>query len=173
MPKLLDDVNAALEKIRSIGGASAASLPEQLTAEQKQQAADAIKDLSVEIYTGAEDKILRRMVVTMKIDAPATSATRRAVGGRQARPPAARPQRGPGDQGAREHEAVRGAGVAAELARPQLGGLGAGAGGGTSGSSGSGSGATEENLEKYSECVQDAGGDTAKIRKCADLLAAP
>ena len=74
MPKLLDDVNAALEKLRSIGGASAEGLPEQLTAEQKQQAADAIKDLSVEIYTGAEDKILRRMLVTMKIETPEGSA---------------------------------------------------------------------------------------------------
>ena len=57
-----------------------ASLPEQLTAEQKQQAVDAIKDLSVEIYTGAEDKILRRIVVAMR-------STRR-----RASPPAPHPR---------------------------------------------------------------------------------
>ena len=54
-----------------------------------------------------------------------------------------------------------------------LGGLGAGAGAGSSGSSGSASSATAENVQKYTECVQDAGSDTAKIQKCSDLLAAP
>ena len=29
------------------------------------------------------------------------------------------------------------------------------------------------NLEKYSQCVADAGNDVAKARKCADLLTSP
>ncbi len=169
MPKLLDDVNAALEKLRSIGGASAEGLPEQLTAEQKQQAADAIKDLSVEIYTGAEDKILRRMLVTMKIETPEGSAA--------------------GAQSAdikfdlqlldlnedQEIEAPENPKPFAELASQldslglNLGGLGSGGGSSGGGSSGAG----EQNLEKYSECIQEAGADNNKIRKCADLLAAP
>ena len=40
-------------------------------------------------------------------------------------------------------------------------------GGGTSSSS---SGTSQENLQKYSECIQKANGDNSKIRKCADLL---
>ena len=54
----------------------------------------------------------------------------------------------------------------------QLGGLGLGGLGGGSGSgSGSGSnGGDNANLEKYSKCVSEAGGDTTKARKCADLL---
>jgi hypothetical protein len=173
VPKLLDDVNAALEKLRSIGGSSAEGLPEQLTAEQKQEAAEAIKDLSVEIYTGAEDKILRRMLVTMKIETPTGSST--------------------GAQSAdvkfdlqlldlnedQEIEAPENPKPFAELASQLdslglggLGGLGGAGGGGASGAAG-GSGADEQNLEKYSECIQDAGSDNNKIRKCADLLAAP
>ena len=176
VPKLLDDVNAALEKLRSIGGSSAEGLPEQLTAEQKQQAADAIKDLSVEIYTGAEDKIMRRMVVTMKIDAPATAATEA-----QSADVKFDLQLLDLNEG-QDIEAPENAKPFADLAAQlnslglQLGGLGAAGGAGSSGSgsdSGGGTGAMEKNLEKYSECVQDAGGDTDKIRKCADLLAAP
>src|SRR5262249_51202860 len=67
--KLLDDVNSALQKVKSIGGAQASSLPDQLPDPDKKRAEDAIKDLSVEIYTGKDDKILRRMVVAMKLAA--------------------------------------------------------------------------------------------------------
>ena len=172
VPKLLDDVNAALAKIRSIGGSQAESLPEQLTAEQKQEAVDAIKDLSVEIYTGAEDTILRRMLVTMKIDAPAGGST------------AAQSADVKFDlqlldlNEDQEIEAPENPKPFADLAAQlnslglNLGGLG---GGGSAGSSGSGSGSAPDakSLEKYSDCVQGAGGDTDKIRKCSDVLAAP
>jgi hypothetical protein len=173
VPKLLDDVNAALSKLRTLGGSSAANLPEQLTAEQKQQAVDAIKDLSVEIYTGAEDKILRRMVVAMKIETPAGSST-----GKQSADVKLDLQLLDLNED-QEINAPENPKPFADLASQlnslglSLGGLGAGAGGGTSGSAGSGSSATAENVQKYSECVQDAGGDTAKIQKCSDLLAAP
>ncbi len=58
----------------------------------------------------------------------------------------------------------------------QLGGLGLGGLGGGSGSSGSGSGssggngATAEDLKKYSDCVEAAGNDTAKLQQCGELL---
>ena len=55
----------------------------------------------------------------------------------------------------------------------QLGGLGLGGAGGSgsgSGGSGSGSGASAEDLKKYSDCVTEAGSDTAKAQKCAELL---
>ena len=73
--KLLDDVNTALEKVRSLGVQGSADLPEKLTDAQKKQAADAIKDLSVEIYTGKDDSTLRRMVVDMQIDDGTDSGT--------------------------------------------------------------------------------------------------
>ncbi|MDQ2631846.1 MAG: hypothetical protein M3Y75_12865 [Actinomycetota bacterium] len=47
---------------------------------------------------------------------------------------------------------------------------GSSSGGGAGGGSGS---ANEDNVRKYSECVQRAGGDNAKVRKCADLLTGP
>ena len=73
--KLLDDVNAALEKASSLGVSGAQGVPEKLTEQQRQQVLDAVKDPKVEIYTGKDDKILRRMVVNMGIDAQGTSGT--------------------------------------------------------------------------------------------------
>jgi hypothetical protein len=161
--KLLDDVNTAIAKARSLGVQGSQQLPEKLTDEQKKQVADAIDKLAVEIYTGKDDHILRRMVVDLGIKAPA------------------------GSSGTPESAAVK---VDFQLTdvnkdqsisapadpKPfdqllgQLGALGLG-GSSASGSSGSGSGgASTGNLEKYTQCVEDAGSDAAKARKCADLL---
>jgi hypothetical protein len=167
VPKLLDDVNAALQKIRSIGGASASSLPEQLTEQDKQQAQDAIKDLSVEIYTGKDDKILRRFVVAMKLEVPDDS------GSNQSADIKLDLQLLDLNEG-QDIQAPENTKPFTELAEKLnglgLGGLGA-LGGSSGGGSGSSGGATDqENLEKYSQCIQEAGGDNEKIRKCADLL---
>ena len=163
--KLLDDVNTALDKARNLGVQGSDTLPEKLTDKQKQEAADAIKDLSVEIYTGKDDTTLRRMLVTMGVDAKddagggATSGTLIL------------------DFSLLELnedqsiEAPSGAKPFDELLG-ELGGLGlGGAGASGSGSSGSGTGgASAEDLKKYSDCVTEAGSDTAKAQKCADLL---
>ena len=173
--KLLDDVNQALKKTRELGVQGTQSLPSQLTAEQKKQVADAVKDPKVEIYTGKEDKILRRMVVALGIVAPKNSSS---------------PD---GSADFKLDFSISGLNEDQEVAEPsgakpfdqllsQLGGLGLGGLGGAGGASGSGSGsgsgsagsgssgANNANLEKYSQCVSEAGGDTTKARKCADLL---
>ena len=63
--KLLDDVNNALDEgARRSASRAPQQLPEQAhRPSRSKQVADAIKDPKVEIYTGKEDKILRRMVV--------------------------------------------------------------------------------------------------------------
>ena len=118
---------------------------------------------------------MRRMVVTMKIDAPATSAT--AAQSADVKFDLQLLDLNEGQDIEAPENAKPFTDLAAQLNALglNLGGLGGG-GAGSSGSgsgSGSGTGAMEKNLEKYSDCVQDAGGDTDKIRKCADLLAAP
>ncbi len=160
--KLLDDVNTALEKARGLGVQGSNDLPEKLTEEQKKQAADAIKNLGVEIYTGKDDTTLRRMVVNM--DVQNTSANNES--GKLALDFSLLDLNE--DQ---EIEAPSGAKPFDQLLG-QLGGLGlggAGASGGTGGASG-GSGASADDLKKYSDCVSEAGGDNQKVAKCADLL---
>jgi hypothetical protein len=169
VPKLLDDLSTALQKLRSLGGAQAAQLPGQLSAQDKQQVEKAVKKLNVEIYTGKDDKILRRMVVAATLDLPDQSGS-----GTQ-----------PADvkldlqlldlNESQDISAPSNTKPFSELTNKLgglgLGGLGGSLGGSSSGSgSGSSSGADQKTLEKYSQCIQDANGDNSKIRKCADLL---
>jgi hypothetical protein len=161
VPKLLDDVNNALSKIRALGGAQAANIPDQLSEKDKQQATDAIKDLNVEVYTGADDKIMRRLVIDLKLQPPGQSDSADVKFDMQFLDLNE-------DQ---EIKAPDNAKPFTELAQ-KLQGLGLGGGlGALGGSSGSaGSGASDQNLEKYSQCIQDANGAPDKIRKCGDLL---
>jgi len=168
VPKLLDDLNAALEKLRALGVQGSEELPEQLSPEQKQQAADAIQDLSVELYTGKDDKILRRALVVMTVAVPEGAQG----GGESAKVRFDLSLLEVNED--QEIEAPENPKPFAELA-DQLGGLGLGGlGGGGAAPEGSGGGAgaapDPQALEKYSQCIQDAAGDNAAIQKCADLL---
>ena len=168
VPKLLDDVNRALERIRSLGVQGAAQLPEQLTEAERKQVTDAVRDLSVEIHTGADDRILRRMLISMRVrNAQQESQTAdvrldlQLLDLNEDQDIEAPADAKPFEDLVKQLEA---------LGLGSLGGLGAAAGGG---SSGGGNAPSEANLEQYSKCIQDAQGDNAKIRKCADVLATP
>lgn len=169
VPKLLDDVNAALEKARSLSLQGAGDLPTKLTDEQRKQVEEALEDVRVEIYTGAEDKILRRMLIDLSLKAP---------------------------EGTEDFDtadvtidfSITGVNEDQEVEAPadpkpldellgQFGGLGLGGLGGSAGGSatpgagsGQGGGASSEALEEYSNCVRDAGTDAAKAQQCAELL---
>lgn len=162
VPKLLDDVNGALAKIRALGGAQAANIPDQLSEKDKQQATEAIKELNVEVYTGADDKIMRRLVIALKLQPPGESQSADVKLDMQFLDVNE-------DQ---EIKAPDNAKPFTELAQKlQSLGLGGGLGAlGGSGNSSSGSGASNQNLEKYTQCIQDANGEPDKIRKCGDLL---
>jgi hypothetical protein len=163
VPKLLDDVNTALQRTKSLGLQGTGSLPQQLTPAQKQQAANAIKKLSVEIYTGKDDRIMRRMLVDLTADSKGQAAAVKLdlqltdVNNDQSisEPSGAKPF---------------------DQLLSQLGGLSGLSGGSSSSGSGSSSGggsgsANSKNLQKYSQCIEQAGSDATKARKCADLLA--
>jgi len=69
IPAVLTDVEkltASLGTLQGMLGANAGKL--SLTPGDRQQAAAAVKDAKVEVYTGAEDSILRRLVFTATID---------------------------------------------------------------------------------------------------------
>jgi hypothetical protein len=175
--KLLDDVNQALTKVRSTGVQGSQSLPSQLTPAQRKQVTDAVKHPTVEIYTGKDDKILRRLVLALGIVPPKGSTTSNGSADikldvsisdlNKDQSVSAPANAKPFDQ------------LLSQLGGLGLGGLGgAGAGSsgsGSSGSSGSGSSApgSNANLQKYSDCVSKAGSDTAKAQKCAALLKSP
>ena len=166
VPKLLDDVDTLLQKTRSLGGSAAQNIPQQLTEQEKQQAAKAVKSFSVEIYTGKDDKILRRMVLALGVQTPQGSSS---TAGQAA--------------DIRLDVQLTDINKGQDISAPsnpkpfdqllsKLGGLGlgsAGAGSTGSGSTGTG-GASADNLKKYSKCIENAGNDASKARKCANLL---
>ena len=171
VPKLLDDVNRALERIRSLGVQGAGRLPDQLTDAERKQVTDAVQDLSVEIHTGADDRILRRMLISLRVrNAQDTSQTADVRLDLQLldlnedqdieAPENAKPF----------EELVQ---KLQSLGLGDLGGLGALGGKMGSPPPGGSSAPSEANVEEYSKCIQDAQGDNAKIRKCADVLTTP
>ena len=163
--KLLDDVNTALAKASSLGVQGAAQIPTKITDEQKAQIEKAIKDVTVEIYTGKEDTILRRMVLGLNVDDPQAKAD---IDVDLSLLDLNEDQSFEAPSDAKPFDELLG----------QLGGLvpglgGAGGAGSGSGSSGSGSGSagnSSAKLEEYTKCLEEAGQDLEKAQKCADLL---
>jgi hypothetical protein len=165
--KLLDDVNVALGKASALGLSGTGQVPEKLTDEQRRQVLEAVKNPRVEIYTGRDDQILRRMVVDLGIEDAATKTSGTVA----------------------FDVAITNLNEDQDIAEPadakpfddllgQLGGLGLGVGTGGAASSGSGSGSagsaggsSSADLEKFSKCIEDAGDDVAKARKCSELIA--
>lgn len=159
--KLLDDVNTALGKASSLGLQGAGQVPEKLTDEQRRQVLDAVKDPRVEIYTGKEDQILRRLVVNLGLEDAATdtsgtlaldvSITDLNEDQDIAEPADAKPF---------------------DQLLSQLGGLGAlgGASGSGSGSSDDGGAGSGAELEEFSKCIEEAGDDVEKARECSELI---
>lgn len=163
--KLLDDANTALESAASLGAVQGQQLPERLTEEQKRQASKAIKDPRIEIYTGAEDKIMRRLVLTLGLvdEGSGGSGT---IAFDVAVTDLNEPQEIAEPENAQPFERL-----AAQLQSilPALGGAPS-SGSGSGGVQGGG-GAAGGDFEAYSECLTKAGDDVQKARKCADLLA--
>ena len=171
VPKLLDDVNTALGKASSLG-AAAAGAPQELTAEQREQIQKAVQDVDVEIYTGKEDTTLRRMFVDLDIKDPegkqGTAKIVLDIAITELNE----------DQEIEEPENAKPFDQLLEQIAPLLGGsVGSTGSAGSSatpsagsGGSGSSSAPSQEQLKKFTDCVEAAGSDQAKAQECADLI---
>jgi hypothetical protein len=161
VPKMLDDLNTLLGKAGSLGLPNAGTLPSSLTAQQKTQIEKAVKSASVEIETGKDDSILRRIAFTLDISDATGSG---------------------GKANVAFDLSLTDLGQSQSISEPsstkplndllsQLGGLGTALGGlGGSSSSSSGSGSSSAAAGKYTQCVKDAGTDVSKAQQCASLL---
>ena len=163
IPRMVDDLARISQRAQSLGVPGATGSQAQLTPQQRRQLEGAIRGVDVQIYTGREDRILRRLVLhavlrppgakgdsTLDLDLRFTKVNQ----DQQISPPA-NPK--PFSELLKVTGALNGGG---------LGGLLRGAAGSSSGS-GASSGA---NVDRYAKCVEKANGDTAKARKCAALL---
>jgi hypothetical protein len=162
VPKLLEDVDRALERIRALGVQGSEQIPERLTDDEKRQTEEAIERLDVEIYTGADDRILRRLLVDLGVQAPQGQAVDITFDLQLLDVNEDQSIEAP--SGAKPFDEL-----VAQLEGLGLGNLGLGGGGGSGGSGG----ADQQNLERYSQCIQEAAGNSEEVRKCADLLTTP
>jgi hypothetical protein len=160
--RVVEDLEKITDKASSLGGTPAP----KLSPEEKRQAVDAVKELRIEVYSGTEDRMLRRLLLNAKLDVEGKPATIALdfklldVGKQQDIKAPENPR--PFD----ELTKALGQFGLDDLTLP---GLGGGAGG--AGDPGdSGGGAADPKIDEYAECIENAGGDVDKARECAEIL---
>jgi hypothetical protein len=166
----LDDVNTLLGKAGQLGSATAA-VPSSLSDQQRKDIESSVKDASLEVWTGKDDKALRRIKLTIGIDVP--EAIRSRAGGLST-----------GTlsfdltiSDLNQDQAISEPKNARPLSELQ-GLIAGGATGATGTSTGQGSSATNATpspapssagSSEYLKCISAAGNDVAEIQKCASL----
>ena len=172
--KFLDGVSQLLSKAGQLGVSQTRRLPTTLTAQQKKAVENAIENPTFDVYSGKDDKIVRRLAVKLKFKVPSAQQQRaNGLKGGQITFDVKianlnQPQTVSAPANAKPFSdlssALRGLGA--------LGALGGGSGstGGTSGSSGTSSSGSSAKVQAYAQCVQQAAGDIVKQQSCAKLL---
>jgi hypothetical protein len=172
---LLTDLNTFLEKASSTGVSGASSLKSGLPPATRSKIAASVKNPSVDIWTGTNDKTVRR--VTIALTVPVTGKTSSELGGVKSADIGLtlqyanlnQPQTITAPTTVRPFSEfqTKVSGFLQTLEGATGGALGSGtsSGGGTSPSTG-----TSANVQKYSKCIQQAAGDVGKMQKCASLL---
>lgn len=167
--KFVDDLDKLLGKSNQLGLSKAEQqrLPKSLDENTKKQIRDSVKDAKLDIWTGKDDKILRKLRVQMDFDV-AKSLQAQTSGIRSGKidftveeSEVNKPQ---------QIEEPKNARPLSEL-QQQLQALSGLTGGGTTGGSGSssGSGSNSPKTQRYLQCVQSAQG-VKEIDECSALL---
>jgi hypothetical protein len=179
VPVLLSDLNTFLEKASSASNVSGASqLKSGLSPATRQKIAAAIRNPSFDVWTGTSDKTVRRLTIALTV--PVTGSLSSQLGGVKSAdigltmqyahlnqpqkitaPTTVRPY---SEFQSKVSAFVRG------LQSAAAGVVGSGGSSASGGTSPSGSGGSSSSVTKYGQCIQQAGGDVAKMQKCASLL---
>lgn len=178
VPKLLADVNSAVQKARAQGLPQAGQLPQSITPAQQKKVAEAIKGATFDFWTGADDKILRRLRIAVNFQVPeAERAQAQGVTGGQLAFSLEMAELNKPQQIAAPANAKPFNDLIQASRQLGLGGLLGGAGGASSGTGatgtaapGSSGGTSSAAAQAYLNCVQQAGGDQAKAQRCAALI---
>ncbi len=199
VPVLLGDLNTFLEKASSASGVSAASqLKSGLSAATRQKIAAAVRNPSFDVWTGTSDKTIRRLTIALTL--PVTGSLSTQLGGVKSADLGLtmqyanlnQPQTITAPKTVRPYSEFQSkvSGFVQGLESAASGVVGSGSGSSGSGSSGSGSsgsgssgsgsssggasaggsGSSSSSVDKYSQCIQQANGDVAKMQKCSSLL---
>lgn len=177
---LLSDVQTFLQKAAASGATGSAPIPTTLSPATRAKIAAEIRNATVDIWTGASDKTLRKLAVNLNI--PVSGTISSLLGGlssagvqltlqyaqlNQPQSVATPANVKPFTQFTAQLRSILGSlqGLAAG------GGLGGATGSGSTGSGTATSGAgSASGVQKYSQCILRAGSDVAKMQRCAPLL---
>jgi hypothetical protein len=181
---MLADLNTFFEKASSVSGSAGAALKSGIPPATRDKIAAAIRHPSVDVWTGTNDKTIRRLTVALTV--PVSGNLSSQLGGLRSAdigltlqysnvnqpqtitaPTTVRPFSEFQRKVATFMQGVQGATAGV------LGGAGTSggtSGGGTSSGSAGTSTGSAANVQKYSQCIQQAAGDVAKMQKCASLL---
>lgn len=157
--RLLEDVNRILARAEQIQGQRA----RQLSEEERRQIEEAIADADLELWTGEEDKVLRRLNVRLRFEVPEERRQRAQglTGGTIAFDLSL--------GGINDEQTIEGPDDARPL-EELLQSLQRGRSGSGGGQAPAPSGEGEApQLSPYEQCVADAGGDISKLQECAGL----
>jgi hypothetical protein len=162
---LLADVDKLLAKLKQQGGVpgtSAAKIPSRIPDATRKQIEAAIKSSSVDVWTGASDKTLRKLALAVGVE------PKNAGNGPKRADVALSFEL----QDLNQPQTVKAPANVKPLSEllGQLGGFLGGFGGSSGGGGGSAGGATQQQLNAYANCLKAAGSDVAKAQKCATLL---
>ncbi len=174
---LLQDMNTLLGKASSSTGAK---LPGSIPQATQQKIAAAIKNATVDVWTGKSDKVLRKLSLNLNVpvsgqlSTQAGGMTSAGIGFSLQYSDVNQPQTISAPSNVHPYTEFTSklqsllAGIQGSVG---AGALGSGAATGSAGSSGSSSSsATTDKIKKYSQCLQSAGQDVSKMQKCASVL---
>ncbi|MBV8955468.1 MAG: hypothetical protein JO179_15125, partial [Solirubrobacterales bacterium] len=178
---LLADLNTVLRKAGSIAGTGAGKLPGQISPTTRQKIAGEVKSPSVDVWTGRDDKMLRKLSVSLTLPVSGQVAT--LIGGaasariamnlqydnlNQPQTITAPTTTRPISELTTKLQSLLAAAQAATTGSAS--GTGASSTSGASGSAQSGSAQTGANSSAYLKCLQAAGQDVGKLQQCAGLV---
>ena len=157
--QVITDVQRMAKRARTLNIPGTQDAPTKLTPEQEKEIVAAVKKFAIEVYTGKEDRILRKLVVNADLQDPSSKQTSHVV--------FELTLNGVGED--QDFSAPKNAKPFSDLVKQAQGLMQSlGLGGTTSG--GAVAIDPEASLDKYSKCIEDAKGDTSKMQKCAALI---
>jgi hypothetical protein len=180
VPALLTDLNTVLQRASSLGVSGSSALKSGLSAATRQKIAAEVKNPSVDVWTGTSDHTIRRLAIVLTL--PVTGKASSELGGMSSADISLTMQYSDLNQ----PQTI----TAPTTVRPftefqakvdafvqELEGAAGGLiSGGTSGGATAGGGSTttttgsSSNVQKYSQCIEQAAGDVGKMQKCSSLL---
>jgi hypothetical protein len=178
---LLSDLDTLLKKAAASGAAGSSRIPTTIPPSTKDQIAKAIQNPTVDVWTGDSDHTLRKLSINLNV--PVKGQVSTALGGlssagiglllqyadlNKPQSISAPTNVRPFTEFAAKLQAVL-RNIQTTFGAGALGSAGAGSTGSGSGTTGSGS-PSAGNVQKYTQCIQQAAGDVTKMQKCASLL---